>query len=316
MQVGGKLKLIFHNRPPARGATRGRRRAHPEQDFQASLVRDLAVILTPDTFFFAVPNGGFRTKAEAGILIGQGVKPGVPDLIFIYGGRAFGLELKAKKRGLSRNQKETIPRLQRAGMVIGVARTLDEAIAFLRANNIPLPAGCHLCRPEICWSAGREYIYFTYAELMPKRWMEVRERSEEPKSENNVGVMNLEGGIKVERNDGTIYYRKTLPFNFWNVKSEASVTRDHHAVYVDKADEAVVKLLVDYMFVEGWSNPLPPRAEYREIDGSYGRGFRPIYLKPGDWIAHEEVPHGHDNLGKKDLVRVISDSEMTALRAR
>jgi hypothetical protein len=120
------------------GSKPRRCRKHPEQDFQASLVQLLEVILTRETYFFAVPNGGFRTRTEAAILIGQGVKPGVPDLIFISRGKPFGLELKAAKGVVSDNQVTAHDSLRGAGMKIGIARTIDEAIASLKANDIPL----------------------------------------------------------------------------------------------------------------------------------------------------------------------------------
>lgn len=116
----------------------GKRRQHPEQDFQASLVRTLTAVLDGRTFFYAVPNGGFRTRTEAAILIGQGVVPGVPDLIFIHDGKTFGLELKAERGRLSENQKLIHGRMEAVGATCGTARTLDEALAFLEANGIPL----------------------------------------------------------------------------------------------------------------------------------------------------------------------------------
>jgi hypothetical protein len=110
----------------------------PEQVFQASLVRHLHMLLTPATYFFAVPNGGYRRRMEAGILIGQGVKPGVPDLIFIHDGRALGLELKSDKGRISDKQEFAHAAMRAAGAVIGLARNLDEALDFLKANGVPL----------------------------------------------------------------------------------------------------------------------------------------------------------------------------------
>lgn len=110
----------------------------PEQVFQASLVRALGAILTRETFFFAVPNGGYRTRTEAAILIGQGVKSGVPDLVFIHRGTPLGLELKAGKGVVTDIQRLMHERLTAAGMRVGVERTIDEAIGFLKNNGVPL----------------------------------------------------------------------------------------------------------------------------------------------------------------------------------
>lgn len=116
----------------------GKRRRHPEQDFQIALVQLLDVILTPRTRCFAVPNGGWRTHVEAAILKAMGVRPGIPDLQFIHDGRTYFLELKSEDGRLSRSQIEEHDRLRGAGAVIGEARTVDEALAFLKSNNIPL----------------------------------------------------------------------------------------------------------------------------------------------------------------------------------
>ena len=135
IKVTGAAHIVGTQRD---GVKAQRRRGHPEQDFQAQLVALLQIALPPEVQFFAVPNGGWRTRVEAAILQGQGVKPGVPDLIFIHGGRACGLELKAGNNGLSVDQIREHDRLRGAGMTIGIARTIDEAIGFLKTNNIPL----------------------------------------------------------------------------------------------------------------------------------------------------------------------------------
>jgi hypothetical protein len=49
----------------------------------------------PRTFAFHPANGGWRSRVEAAIMKGFGVKAGVPDIIAIRDGRAFALELKA-----------------------------------------------------------------------------------------------------------------------------------------------------------------------------------------------------------------------------
>ncbi len=167
----------------------------------------------------------------------------------------------------------------------------------------PLPDGAHLCRPEVNWSAGRAFVYFTYAELKCAHWIGTEELAEVPKA------VELGGGISVTRKDGSAYHRQVLPFAFYSVKSEASATRDYHAVYLDKADAALVRMFVDYVFLEKWGNPLPPRAEFRVADGGCKRGFRTFYLAPGDWILRE-----HDDAGRL-TPRVVSDAAFRAMAA-
>jgi hypothetical protein len=67
----------------------------PEQTIQRAVFEHLAVRRAPGTFAFHVPNGGWRSRAEAAILKGLGVVAGVPDVILVCDGRVYALELKA-----------------------------------------------------------------------------------------------------------------------------------------------------------------------------------------------------------------------------
>jgi hypothetical protein len=119
--------------------TKKKRKRQPEQVFQGSLIKTLGLVLQPQrTFVFAVPNGGWRSKAEAAILIGQGVVPGVPDLMVLFDGTAIGLELKAPKGIASKKQQDVHKRFASAGIPVGIVRTDAEAIAFLKANGAPM----------------------------------------------------------------------------------------------------------------------------------------------------------------------------------
>lgn len=161
--------------------------------------------------------------------------------------------------------------------------------------------GSHVCRPEVHWSADRGLVYFTYADLHPHNWIDARVR--ETSAPEKLDFMC--SGLGITRQDGSKYWRQVYPFAFWSVKSEASIKRDHHAVYLDRADAALVETFVDFLAAEGWTNPLPPRIEIRVVDGQYGRGFKPIYLKPGDWLLTER---GRDPVA-------VSDVEFTAMAA-
>lgn len=120
------------------GAGKRTKKRQPEQVFQASLVKSLAMVLDPSCVLFAVPNGGFRTAIEAKVLIGQGVLPGMPDLMVLFGGTAAGMELKAPKGALTAAQVAIHQRLARAGIPVAVVRNLEEALAFLRRVGAPL----------------------------------------------------------------------------------------------------------------------------------------------------------------------------------
>ena len=66
-----------------------------EDALQRDVARLLDYALPPDAVWFHAPNGGGRSKVEAAIFKGLGVKPGVPDLIILYRGRCLAIELKA-----------------------------------------------------------------------------------------------------------------------------------------------------------------------------------------------------------------------------
>ena len=85
----------------------------------------------PGCFWFHVPNGGYRRPVEAAILQSLGLVAGVPDLIFIYNGKIFALELKTSGRKPTPAQVATMDAMRSAGATVAVAYGLDEAIAQL-----------------------------------------------------------------------------------------------------------------------------------------------------------------------------------------
>lgn len=91
-----------------------------------------------NAFWFHPANGGTRNIIEAVQFKRRGVKPGVPDLIFIYGGKVTAIELKSDKGQLSENQRHTQSLMREAGCRIETARTLNEVLDLLTAFGIPL----------------------------------------------------------------------------------------------------------------------------------------------------------------------------------
>lgn len=68
-----------------------------------------------DLLFCHVPNGGARTRAEAGIFKSMGVQAGAPDLIVWMRGRTIQIELKPKGRTATGNQEWFGDRLKTLG---------------------------------------------------------------------------------------------------------------------------------------------------------------------------------------------------------
>ena len=117
---------------------RKKKMARPEQDMQGALCRYLDRTLPKDCFYFSCPNGGWRSPIEAAIFKGQGVKAGVPDLIFAYQGRMYALEMKSEKGTLTISQRGVHEQLRIAGVRVEVARSFEEAIERLREFGIPV----------------------------------------------------------------------------------------------------------------------------------------------------------------------------------
>lgn len=91
---------------------------------------------------FHCPNGGGRSKAEAGILKAMGVKPGVPDFMLpfpsgLYAGLA--IELKSDAGVLSDAQRVWLQHAIKQNWCVAVVRDLEQYIVvvkeFLAGNH-------------------------------------------------------------------------------------------------------------------------------------------------------------------------------------
>lgn len=109
----------------------------PEQVLQIDLLRWLQYVLPDDVVVFAIPNGGYRKPAEAAILRGLGVVPGIPDLCVCHEGRARFIELKALGGRLSPAQREVHERLRRAGFEVEIAHSIEDVATLLDQWAIP-----------------------------------------------------------------------------------------------------------------------------------------------------------------------------------
>lgn len=81
----------------------------------------------PETrrLLFHVPNGGKRSKVEASWLKGSGVVSGIPDLVFVWRGHAYGFELKSEKGVVSDAQQAVHKAWQGQLIPIIIIRTLE-----------------------------------------------------------------------------------------------------------------------------------------------------------------------------------------------
>ena len=114
----------------------------PEQIVHRAVVAYLKLTLPKPWLFFHCPNGGGRSKAEAGIFKTLGVRAGIPDLIILGPERFMAcIEFKAPKphkSSLSPAQRDTINALGVLGIPTLIVRSLDEAERALREMGVPL----------------------------------------------------------------------------------------------------------------------------------------------------------------------------------
>jgi hypothetical protein len=109
-----------------------RRQHRIEQSFQIALVKLIELNLAPGWFFFHVPNGGKRSRTEAGIFKAMGVKAGVDDLIFIQrGGLVYLLELKRPDGSRTKAQREFHFWCQANDVPSEIASDIEEAIEIV-----------------------------------------------------------------------------------------------------------------------------------------------------------------------------------------
>jgi hypothetical protein len=124
--------------PPKVKKTRKRQ----EDKLQRAVFKFLAAAKRRDVLCFHVPNGGYRTTVEGALLKGLGVVAGIPDVLCVYQGRLFALELKTLDGVLSDAQKETQQLLRAAGAEVATTYGLDAAVqqlfawGLIRANSV------------------------------------------------------------------------------------------------------------------------------------------------------------------------------------
>jgi hypothetical protein len=120
----------------------GRQLRREPLDRNAEARRQAAVVdyvrwVAPHIRIFAVPNGGFRTKAEAARLKWTGVLAGVLDLVLVLPeSRCAFWETKTPRGRLSDDQREFIGSLEALGHRWALVRSIDDARRELAALEV------------------------------------------------------------------------------------------------------------------------------------------------------------------------------------
>jgi hypothetical protein len=109
------------------------RRQRPEQIVHKAVVAHLLARGERGCVWWHCPNGGARSKVEAAIFAGLGVKAGVADLCILHDGRFYALELKAPGGRSTAAQLAFRDAVNAAGGFASEAVGLDAAIHCLEA---------------------------------------------------------------------------------------------------------------------------------------------------------------------------------------
>src|SRR5262249_19802389 len=114
-------------------------RRQPEAQLQRAVLEHLRWRGVPGLFVFHYPAGGWRSPVEAAILKSLGVIAGVPDVLIVYQGQLYALELKTVHRRLTATQAETQERLRAAGAIVATAVEIDAALERLEQWGLLRP---------------------------------------------------------------------------------------------------------------------------------------------------------------------------------
>jgi hypothetical protein len=115
----------------------------PEHSIQRTVVGVLRMEIGPEAkisehgvTWFSIDHANNHGEVP-GIRVGRGIPPGIFDMVVLYQGRAFWIELKSRDGIVSDPQRSMAATLLLSGCRIGVARDVDEVLRLLTEWQIP-----------------------------------------------------------------------------------------------------------------------------------------------------------------------------------
>ena len=110
-----------------------------EHRLQMATATFLAAVLPRDSYWTSVDAGQGRMDVRAGQMRkARGVRAGFCDVLLIWRGGFYGIELKASKGKVSDIQHITHAQIREAGGQVSVCHSIEEVETALRAWDIPL----------------------------------------------------------------------------------------------------------------------------------------------------------------------------------
>lgn len=111
-----------------------------EREIQTAVAQFLGFALPADAMFHHSPMEGKRGWKAQADLKSSGAQAGFPDIVILWQGRAFTIELKAPKKYPSPVQRAAHARLVKAGIPIRVCHSVTEVALALSDWGVPTVA--------------------------------------------------------------------------------------------------------------------------------------------------------------------------------
>lgn len=115
----------------------------PEEEVHIQIADWLDLVLYPDTYFTTVEvsnqQGGSTGRNKQGRNKRRGVKTGFPDILLIYKGQVYLMEVKRYGKYATEVQLEEHEKLRIAGAIVhkDSVHNIEEARQFLKKYKIP-----------------------------------------------------------------------------------------------------------------------------------------------------------------------------------
>ena len=114
-------------------------RDQPEARLQRAVYQHMKINGTKGAICFAVPNGLKSDGRHVNRMKALGLLPGVSDLIILFEGKAYCLELKAKGGHQTDSQMSFQAACEATGVPYEVADNIEQAICILRTWGVLKP---------------------------------------------------------------------------------------------------------------------------------------------------------------------------------